>query len=1100
MIQNNTKLLLLVLACGVWACAGVDSTDPKDRIDDSGTGDSDSDADADSDSDTDTDADTDSDTDTDTDTDTDADTDTDSDADADSDADTDTDTDSDTDTDTDADTDSDTDTDTDTIPVTCTQQNQDTVCGGGPCVDGYCCDSTCDGLCRLCSLVGKEGTCSFIPQKMDLEGECALQSPSSCGTSGGCDGIGGCELYPDQTACDDNLFCTISDVCDGLGTCTGEANACAPAEKNECCEGFCTDSGGCETRAIDCPDTCTTGTIVTDRTCSCNGTANHAGMCLAGTFSVCDGTQFDTCDTLSCNGLTYYCVNSPTDGWGWSDSPSCDDGESSTRYDACVDESGIVSCRGQFYDCGPTGNECTYYVSNGVDCDEISRGIEHDCGILRSRDPYECTPMPTVTSTPYNTQCQDKCALDGSCPQCSAEANGPTVDCKSELPVPSSGLSCCTEVCSGDTGCGVLLDDNMCTGSGGEVDQCVSGNQTLTLAGACNADTCGCENQTELVCDGEDGSADRCERRSCGGDDYFCTNQGGTWRWLMDTSPGSPVGCDDENACTEGDSCHETDGCVGAEVDCGTGGECCDVTCSESEGCLITPTVSSAPSDICDDKHQLQIVFACSEDCVEQDDVGSWIPTQQKPCSDGDMVSHCDQATCGGLDFYCTNFGSSWEWRIESGPLICDDNIACTLNEVCSGASCGGGQTCDQVACPNCLSGHLLCGSTGCLECNSNTDCALDADPCMRYLCDAGQCKLEETTCSPVNCSTSDTCSGENWYDYPDECARQCDGSGGCELVDSGCDCATPEAEDCDSIECESGFCLDGYKECGTGGCVECDADNDCDDLSDTDLCSNYVCSSGTCSVGTPANCDGQQDCSDDVCAGDTWRDFPVSCEMECDGSGGCDDSCCTDGLVETNCAGVACASTCDDGFKECSAAGCVDCNVDDDCLGSDICNTDTNTCESVETCYLPNSTSVTSCGAAATNAYPITSLPFTGEGYTLNTDSSAGTDDACQTDWGRYGSYWFSFVAPSSTVTATLSAATMGGTCVTKCEFGTYSKVEILDSTCGCHGETSHATCKGSMDSTSASDLVPGSTYYVYIRADRNNSPYGFRLTLTGS
>jgi hypothetical protein len=65
-------------------------------------------------------------------------------------------------------------------------------CDNGMCVDGFCCDSACEGTCESCGLEGLEGACSPIAAGMDPDEECASE----------CDGAGMCSAGPDAGAAD----------------------------------------------------------------------------------------------------------------------------------------------------------------------------------------------------------------------------------------------------------------------------------------------------------------------------------------------------------------------------------------------------------------------------------------------------------------------------------------------------------------------------------------------------------------------------------------------------------------------------------------------------------------------------------------------------------------------------------------------------------------------------------------------------------------------------------------------------------------------------------------------------------------------------------
>ena len=88
------------------------------------------------------------------------------------------------------------------IGATCTAGSQ---CTSGNCIDGYCCDTACAGLCQACSAAkkgaGVNGVCGNVAGNSDPDAECADQGPNSCGTNGSCNGSGACTLYTNGTVC-----------------------------------------------------------------------------------------------------------------------------------------------------------------------------------------------------------------------------------------------------------------------------------------------------------------------------------------------------------------------------------------------------------------------------------------------------------------------------------------------------------------------------------------------------------------------------------------------------------------------------------------------------------------------------------------------------------------------------------------------------------------------------------------------------------------------------------------------------------------------------------------------------------------------------------
>jgi hypothetical protein len=70
-------------------------------------------------------------------------------------------------------------------------------CGGGPCVDGVCCDSACTGTCMACNLPTAPGKCSPVPYGNDPRGSCGALG--TCSQT--CDGRGACVPAATGAAC-----------------------------------------------------------------------------------------------------------------------------------------------------------------------------------------------------------------------------------------------------------------------------------------------------------------------------------------------------------------------------------------------------------------------------------------------------------------------------------------------------------------------------------------------------------------------------------------------------------------------------------------------------------------------------------------------------------------------------------------------------------------------------------------------------------------------------------------------------------------------------------------------------------------------------------
>ncbi|MBK8257682.1 MAG: hypothetical protein IPK82_34065 [Polyangiaceae bacterium] len=68
--------------------------------------------------------------------------------------------------------------------ATCTLATQ---CISGFCTDGVCCNSTCTGTCKACSLANTMGTCTNVPAGQDPDDECVSPPTKNCAGNGMCE-------------------------------------------------------------------------------------------------------------------------------------------------------------------------------------------------------------------------------------------------------------------------------------------------------------------------------------------------------------------------------------------------------------------------------------------------------------------------------------------------------------------------------------------------------------------------------------------------------------------------------------------------------------------------------------------------------------------------------------------------------------------------------------------------------------------------------------------------------------------------------------------------------------------------------------------------
>ena len=137
-------------------------------------------------------------------------------------------------------------------------------CGSGACVDGFCCNSACNGQCGACDLPGFEGTCSPVTHTPH-------GTRPSCGSSGvecasQCDGIDmvQCNVPPVGTPCGpapgcfgDNILITGAGSCDANGACVTPQVSCG---NYICCDGVrCFGPTACVTNCQGANSLCAVG-------------------------------------------------------------------------------------------------------------------------------------------------------------------------------------------------------------------------------------------------------------------------------------------------------------------------------------------------------------------------------------------------------------------------------------------------------------------------------------------------------------------------------------------------------------------------------------------------------------------------------------------------------------------------------------------------------------------------------------------------------------------------------------------------------------------------------------------------------------------------
>ncbi|MDC3984826.1 MopE-related protein [Polyangium jinanense] len=531
-------------------------------------------------------------------------------------------------------------------------------CVTGNCVDGVCCDTSCTGVCKACS----------VAKGAAANGVCGNIAPGStddapvCGGSNVCNGSGAC-LKTKGEVCSTASECASGACVDGV-CCTAMAcGSCQTCNKNIMLAGTCTniDSG----QPDNFPAGNCTGTNVCDGAGVCkelNGSAcSTAGECFSG--NCIDGF---CCDS-ACNGTCRTCAaasGAPANG-------TCGNVTSGTQ-----DTVPANACTGTNV-CDGTG---TCKKSNGAVC-----GAGNECLSGNCVDGVCCNS--TCTST---------------CQACSAAAKGQGSD------------GTCGNIVSGmqdNVAASTCVGMNACNGSG--VCKETNGSACSTT-GECLSNFCADGVCCNAACTG---TCDACSIAAGGTTDGTC---GDMIPGLEDTN--ATTVCSGANACGPSGTCvnnkkENGQSCTMAN-DCASGqcveGVCCNSACTGTcQSCSVTGNVGmcspipagqpdNVPANTCTGTSACDGAGTCEkangQTCSTPDECGS-----------GNCVDNvCCNSSCNGVCQACNTAGN---------PGVCSPVPVGTSDSLCpTGQGCDGaggckklnGQACASAA--ECNSGHCVDG------------------------------------------------------------------------------------------------------------------------------------------------------------------------------------------------------------------------------------------------------------------------------------------------------------------------------------------------------------------------------------------------------
>ena len=540
--------------------------------------------------------------------------------------------------------------------------------------------------------------------------------------------------------------------------------------------------------------------------------------------------------------------------------------------------------------------------------------------------------------------CGGTCVTSADCPWGFSCLTTDTVDGISTLQCVSDAGVC---PCTGKsvalalwTPCETNNEFGTCEGKRVCLDDGLSGCDAVEpQAEMCNGldDDCDGEVDEPTLVDGE--YVGLCEdQNECTADS--CSGEAGCQHEALDGGE-----CKDGDACTVGDHC-DAGVCIGSPVECDDSNACTDDTCDGFGGCAFEFNEATCDdgnvctvADRCDNGECLGVSVSCEclndADCAALEDGdlcnGTLIcdvaglphacavdpmTVVECPAPDDGPDAPCLAAFCNPETGDCSLAPANPGWS-------CNDGDSCTVGESCSEGACAGGQaancadgnpctddSCDagvgcshepnQLPCSDndvCSIGDI-CGNGECQSGNSQLTCA-DGNSCTVDSCDAWEgCVFAavDGDCSDGNaCTDGDVCGdGECLPGAPVVCdddnsctAESCDATVGCITVQLSGPC--DDGDDCTSGDhCQAGQCTfsdivscDDGNPCTTdtcqpgAGCVNAALAGECDDgnaCTDGDLCDG-----GQCVPGPLLACDDENPCTTDFCNSVTGCVFKLS-------------------------------------------------------------------------------------------------------------------------------------------------------------------------------------------------------------------------------
>jgi subtilisin-like proprotein convertase family protein len=817
-----------------------------------------------------------------------------------------------------------------TLGIAC---DEDVDCASGFCVDGVCCNSRCEGLCKTCKGVDTEGTCTYVVNEGDADNECP--SCQTCNGSGACAKVAaGKDPVNDCTALSQST-CLLDGACDGNGSCSKwplgtecQAKKCVNGQKTN--PSLCNGSGTCQAGpTVSCGlYNCTAGGDDCLTTCSSDTDCASGNWCDKFNQCVPKKALGDVCSSV----LGY----SPTaDANAQCSSGFCADGV------CCSD-----ACQGACKACDTLGNEGICILASP------STDPLQECGICGQCDGVgSCVKTPAGEDDPRQTcdaikKLATTCSYDGTCngdgacrlwtwgtvcvngTGCTAAdggagdwANGASICNGNGQCIPAGQLACSPYRCNGTDACFDTCNTNaecaptaICYGN-----KCI---QAKPDGQTCSGETAGYECQSGLCVDGI------CCATACDGLCEACNVTG-----KLGICTAIPANTDPANECTT--ACNACDG----NRACGA----------------VTP--GTDPTDDC--AASLQTSCGLDGTCGAGGVCRSWLDGTVCTAQTCNPITNTLTlaSTCDGLGV-CDNNGTKSCSPFKCNNLKTNCATICAFDTDCViGAYCGQDRRCHAK------------------KANDGSTCAEDKE-CISGICTDGFCCDSECGLTCESCALPGkvgTCTLVAAQEDPDnDCAEPCQA---CSGIDHTCILAVAGSDpNADCTQSEPGTCgLDGNcdgtglcqywastTECRPASCVNglltqastCPGEGASCPTGEEVSCGNYRCD-GTSACKTA--CDTDADCLGGAyCRTDTHECVAkLSIGEDCGENAQCASGFCADG--------VCCETSCD--------GGCRSCNLPDSVGVCTFFGTGTDPDVDCESCQVCNGAGL--CVAAANNTDP---------------------------------------------------------------------------------------------------------------------------------